>query len=329
MLRSAELWAHFLSLTDPDPKTSALFSAKVIPGRDADYIAKGVRGEPIVLLRVTEPHMTRPPLRLRYISVEYAQECRVKEEGISPVVGEFVMVTCVPDNPALFELFVRSADALVSTIPTKPTVTQIEGCVRSFVELYRKLSQPSSRSIKGLWAELFLIDTSTAPIDLVSAWHVDATEKFDFSSGDTHIEVKASELPQRVHEFALGQLRPAPGSHAYLASMLLQRSAGGVGVLDLGERIAAKLGMNRQLISKVWDNIAQSLGSDFGVATDIKFDEHHAFSGLRMVPIEAIPCVQTPLAPEILDVRIKVDVSAIADMHRVSRERVEAMLTAS
>lgn len=325
MSGSAELWSTFVALPSPDTSSTDL-QAKVIPGRKADYLAKGASGEPIALLQVSSFHTAKPSLQLRHIRIEYAQECRIKEEGRSIVAGQFVVIACSADNPTLYELFVRSAHALVDSIPVEPSAAQVEGCVKAFVELFRKLQHPGLRTIKGLWAELFMIASSTSPKDMVAAWRTDIHEKFDFSYARTHIEVKSSELPQRVHEFSLSQLNSVGGTTIYIASLLLRRSSGGVGVLDLAAQIASKLSARSDLATKLWTNIAQSLGEDFSALSDVMFDDAYARHSLKFLHVDAVPSIREPLASEILDVRLRIDISRIAEEQAIARNNVETLI---
>ena len=325
MSESAKLWATFVALPSPNVSSTEL-QAKVIPGRKTDYIAKGASGEPIVMLQVPSFHTAKPSLQLRHIRIEYAQECRIKEEGQPIVVGQFVAIACSSDNPALYELFVRSADALVGSTPIEPTAAQVEGCVKAFVELFRRLQHPGLRTIKGLWAELFLIASSKSPKDMVAAWRTDINEKFDFSCGRTHIEVKSSELSQRVHEFSLSQLNSAGGATIYIASILLRRSSGGIGVLTLADHVASKLSTRPDLATKLWTNVAQALGEDFGALSDVMFDDAYAGHSLKFLHMDTVPSLREPLMPEILDVRLRIDISRIAEETAVARNSVESLL---
>lgn len=324
MSESAELWATFVTLPSSNASSTEL-QAKAILGRKTDYIAKGANGEPIVLLQIPSFHTAKPSLQLRHIRIEYAQECRVKEGGRPTVAGQFMVIACSSDDPALYELFVRSADALVGSIPIEPTAAQVEGCVKAIVELFRRLQHPGLRTIKGLWAELFLIASSGSPKDMVAAWRTDINEKFDFSYGRTHIEVKSSELPQRVHEFSLSQLDAAEGATIYIASILLRRSSGGIGVLDLADHVASKLSTRSDLATKLWTNIAQSLGEDFGALSDVMFDDAYARHSLKFLHMDAVPSLREPLTPEILDVRLRIDISRIAEERAVARNSVESL----
>lgn len=329
MLRGADLWATFTELSSQAGANSESLPAKSISGRTSDYVAKGASGEPIILLHVSNLHNAKLPLHLRYIRVEYAQKCRIKEDGQGPIDGQFVVIRCAPDTPSLFELFIRTADAVVASIPNDPTATQIESCVRQFVELFRKLQEPSSRTIKGLWAELLVIATSANAAGMVSAWHADVREKFDFSFGSVHLEVKASELSQRIHEFSIAQLDTRDGATIFIASLLLRRSSGGVGVFQLADRIAGRLAGRADLITKLWSVIVESLGAEFTMLPDVTFDDVYAESSLRFLRAEVVPCVQLPLAREILDVRLKVDVGKLADEQNAERVYVEQLIAAS
>lgn len=299
------------------------FPAKRISCRLADYLAKGAQGEPVILLSAADFQPQRVPLHLKHIRVDYGVDCRVQEGAGTPVDGSFVAVACSPENPQLFELFVRSAEALTQALPATPSASDIEACVRAFVELYRKLSEPSRRSIKGLWAELMLIASSNNPAAWLRLWHAESTEQFDFSVRNTHLEVKASELSRRVHEFSLEQIEPTEHSAIYVASMLLQRSSSGVGILDLADKVVSQPETTATLAAKLWNTVAQVVGDDFSEATDLKFNEQFALASLRFVPALAVPRIARPIPPSIFDIRFKADMTTVVEHSAVDRQIIE------
>jgi hypothetical protein len=158
---------------------------------------------------------------------------------------------------------------------------------------------------------------------LVRAWHVDPDERFDFSKGRAHIEVKASESSERIHEFSVSQLRSAADTSTFVASVLLQKSAGGAGILDLATRIERELERSTELVPKLWANIAQCMGQDFSTHLDAKYDEQVAASSLKFVLAADVPCVPLPLPDDVLDVRLKVALSNVVRTNAVGRDEVE------
>lgn len=78
---------------------------------------------------------------------------------------------------------------------------------------------------------------AVSPEKFVDAWHLRATDGFDFAFPDKRIEVKATERPSREHDFSLKQVRSGRETD-FVASITLARSSAGLSALDLGRLIA-------------------------------------------------------------------------------------------
>ena len=322
MAREADLWSLFERI-QPAVAGNATFSGHHVPGRQFDYVTKGSAGEPVLLIRCHSGGPQRVPVRLRHLDVEYQVLCKVRDETGKADVGDFVKIACTGDKPPLYPFFLSSGDAIVQTLPNAPSEKDIYRCVESFAELFSALARPSARSIKGLWAELFVIQLSGNCASMVRGWHVDPQERFDFSKGEKHLEVKASESPERVHEFSVSQLRTAARSSIIVASILLQKSTGGIGILGLAERIEQRLHRSAELVPKLWANIAECMGEDFDSHLDAKYDEQFAASSLRLISASDIPCVPVPLPVDVVDARLKVSLSNVLRTKSIDWKDVE------
>ncbi len=80
--------------------------------------------------------------------------------------------------------------------------------------------------------QLFVLRYGRDPTSLLRAWHADAEEAFDFADRADRLEVKASG-PFRIHTFALRQLRPASDARVIVASVLVEKSGGGITIAEL------------------------------------------------------------------------------------------------
>lgn len=328
-MNSSDLWSLYSGLGGSSSTEGSQLPAVQMPGRPGDYIARGPDGAAVVLLRGSHGPVVKPQLRLRHIEVDYGSRCRVAEAGVDPVEGDFIAIRCVEAKQPVLELFVRTVEALVATLPKEPSATQTETLIEGLVELFRKLTQPPRRSIKGIWAELFVMERSTVLEEMVAAWHSDADEKFDFASERGYLEVKATEQAVRVHEFSLGQLRPNGDMPVIIASLRLRREAGGTSVLSLTRRIDKRLTGNSQLRARLWRNLASTLGLEFDEAVDVSFSEPFAKDELRAIDAATIPCVERPLPLGVLDVRLKVDITGPAQNAPRGQSTIDRAIAAS
>ncbi|MGQ0700381.1 MAG: PD-(D/E)XK motif protein [Panacagrimonas sp.] len=303
-----DLSARFKSIKISGKATSGIFGSSIL-GRPRDYVGRGADGEPLLLLAVGGTALFKPGLRLRHISVDYGASCRIHEEGSAePIEGTYTVISCSPDDPGLYEFFLTAAGWVVAQLPLTPSLAEVQRSLESIVELFRKLSEPSGKSLKGLWSELFVVWASKDVDAWMKAWHRDGFEKFDFAWPGVRLDVKSSERAQRIHDFALDQLCPHGDNRGVIVSILLRRTAGGMGVTDIADDLVRRLPQGSPHVGKLMANIAETLGGDFAHELDIKFDPDFARDSLRVLDAAVIA---RPVVSDnrVFDVRFWVDVS--------------------
>ncbi|RZT76417.1 putative PD-(D/E)XK family protein DUF4420 [Azospira oryzae] len=285
------------------------FAAVLVSGRRNDFLAKNADGSPIFLLSDSSAAKYTPGTILKHLSVQFHATCRVQSvEGI--VDGQFAIVACNPSAPELYELFIRCVGAAVQQLPDKAATQDIEVCVRSLLNLFRAMSAPGGREIAGLWAELFVIVQADDVPAAVRAWHADVFERYDFSSPDGVLEVKATQGATRAHEFALEQLE-SPNGRGLIVSVLLQPLTNGIGVMDLAARIDEALHGDTELRQRLWANITAALGSDFSEKLDRRFDFSFAERNVAIFNMPDIPAPDRPKDARITNVRFRVDLTNV------------------
>ena len=108
----------------------------------------------------------------------------------------------------MHEFFLRSLHPVIMSLPAVPSREHVSSAVETLVDLFRQISQPPRKTVLGLWAELLIISRSSDPGKLVSCWHSQPEDRFDFASGVDRLEVKAAAGRLKIHHFSLEQLRP-------------------------------------------------------------------------------------------------------------------------
>jgi hypothetical protein len=99
----------------------------------------------------------------------------------------------------------------------------------------------SPETVQGLWAELLLIAYSSNPELLIDAWHEDPDDLYDFALAHQRLEVKSARGAHRRHHFSSSQLPPRTGLDLTVASVLVQRVAGGATLWDLLQRLGTRV----------------------------------------------------------------------------------------
>jgi hypothetical protein len=223
------------------------------------------------------------------------------------------LVRCTSGEPTLREYFVRAVELAVRQLGDSPTRPAVNQAIKRLVDLFQAFEAPARRTVQGLWAELFVIDASRDPGALLSAWHIDREEAFDFAVGPDRLEVKSFSGPARVHTFALRQVRPGVGISVLVASVRAERSAGGSSVADLMRSITQR-GIGDEAVAKMEAIVAATLGNSAPTALGLLFDVERARESLRFFDAQGIPSVDPVLPAGVIGVHFESSLEGVASL---------------
>lgn len=302
-----------LPLPDGTDGTTLRFAAIPIEGMGGHRLGRGSNGEPALLFTAaTGTTGRRPPrIELEHITVQHDVTCWITTPAGEHTSAPFTVVQFSGGDTQLRRYFLRIAGALIASLGSAPTSLAVQDAVRQLVELFRVLAQPQRKSVQGLWAELFVLVASTDAETMASAWHSDLEDRYDFSAGDQRIEVKSAEGRVRRHRFSLSQLMPPSDATVLIASVLLERAAGGTSLEDLLDRARKRLSINALLQAKLDQVVALTLGESLPRALGMAFDWELAKQSLRFFSSTSVPSIPCGLPPEVTDVSFAADLSAL------------------
>lgn len=303
-----DLYSAFIAL--PLADSTAEFIAVPLTSRRRDFLAKAQDGNPVFLLHDASVVTYSPSISLKNVSVQFQNTCRVTT-ATGTVEDQFAVITCDTSANELRELFIRCFAAAAEQLPIEAGTSELNECVQRLLDLFRSLSHPSRKEISGLWAELFVISRSRNISQALKAWHADPFERFDFSWTAGCLEVKCTVKELRVHDFALEQLREPVGGNGFVVSMLLQPLVGGAGVMELAREIERAVIGAPPLRQKLWENVAQVFGTDFGERLDQGFDLSYAERQLLVLAMSDIPTIDQTTDPRVTAIRFRSDLSTV------------------
>lgn len=325
MSKVKNAWLHFQDFGAKKPNSISTLVAVTLPGRASDYLARDKDGAPVILISCQIYNRVKAPFRLKNVSIEFDQNYRIEDETGTSKEGQFISITCSAANPSLFEFFVRSSEALVNSIPTNANLGQIDICIAGFVELYKAQPEVDKKILKGLWAELLTICSSSNPEQLLQGWRLGINDVIDFSLRLHRIEVKSTESKQRVHEFSLDQVAKNISKDVFVYSYLLEQVSIGLGIIDLATSIETRV-MDFSLRIKLWKNIRAIVGDNFFELDDYKYDEKRALASLKIFSINDLPKPINSDPVKILEVRFKVNLDGINSSAINVRDKIEEVL---
>lgn len=307
---SAEILRLFAALQlPPGDSPAGRISAQPIPGIPSCSIGKDNAGNPVLLVETDEagPRGQGDPIVLENLSVLHNVDCRLQSQGGVANTARFSVVRCCGDDRTLHEYFLRVLAPILGALPPRPQRRQVVDAINTLIELFRRATQPPRKTVQGLWAELYVIQVASDPSHLIRCWHTMPEDRFDFADGRQRLEVKTAGRV-RAHHFSYEQLCPSAGALSVVASVLMERSAGGQSVYDLVDLIRQRV-TEHHLLVHLDAVVALTLGSDWRAAQEDRFDRQLATESLRFLDARTIPCIPGELPPEVSDIHFRVDLT--------------------
>lgn len=329
MLNLDALFASLKAI--PSPEGSHILASPV-PGFENHRLARDVQGSPLILIAVPRGRArTRPvPIKLEHLSVQHDMECRIS--GTDGVVEEglFTVIACQGEDPALHTYFLRVLESVVMLLGPIPSRSDITRAVFSLAELFRAMTASPTKSIQGLWAELFVIARAADASVLVEAWHTTPEDRYDFNRSNQRVEVKSGAGRMRIHHFSLEQLHPPTGTTALIASLFVEKAGAGTSLAELLDQVRHRIGNNLDLLMQVDKIVGMTLGSSWRHAMDARFDYELARHSLAFYDTAAVPSISPLVPPEVSNVHFTADLStsSFADViqHRLAGGLFQATL---
>ncbi len=306
----------FNTIKQPSENDNFQFSGIHIPEYSNHRIAKDKNDNPTLLLSISNEsaRILIANLKLQNVSVMFDIKCKIQQNG-NLIERIFTAVCFIGKDISLKKYFLKLCSTLIEDLGNTPTHEEVRKEITRFIELFRLATEPQTKKIQGLWAELLLIAESKEPADLVRCWHSIPEEKFDFNNGEERIEVKSSSNNLRLHNFSLDQLHSPTGTKTIIASIFVRQVSTGKSIATLSSEILARL-TDIELIGKVQLQIALTLGKTIIDSMNLKFDYEFAKDSLRFYKAEDVPKIATENIPNFVsDVRFKSDLTEVISIY--------------
>lgn len=302
-----------------------LFNAITLSNYSFAKVAVNSDGFPVILISsvADETSFVQKNVRLKYLELTHNLECKVSEESKTQVQN-FTVIIFRSNQKALQHYFLGIAETLLKSLSTKPTQQEVFQTFKNFVEIFRTLSDTPTKTLQGLWAELFIIDIAKEPTTLLSYWHNLPEEKFDFNADTAKLEVKSSSTLERIHTFASEQLNQPKGKQVLIASLFVKQTTHGQSISHLANSIQQKVTDN-ELTEKLFTIISRTLGNTVEQSIKIKFDFDLAKNSLRFYRHQDIHKIEKVNIPNrVSEVRYKSDLTELTPVipNEVSNENL-------
>lgn len=300
----------FDTLTAPETANRNLFNAVSLSEFPFAKVAISNESFPVILISsvADSTSFAQKNIRLKYLELTHNTECKVSETNKT----NFAIYTVIifrSNQPYLQHYFLGIAETLIKSLSSKPTQKEIIETFKSFIEIFKSLSDTPTKTIHGLWSELFIIEASKEPTTLLNFWHCIPQEKFDFNADIEKLEVKSSSSLERIHIFASEQLNPPADKQVVIASIFLKQTSHGCSIAEIANSIQKKINDN-DLAEKIFTIISKTLGNTLEQSIKIKFDYELAKSSLRFYRHQDIHKIERVNIPsKVSEVRFKSNLS--------------------
>lgn len=302
----------FQELKKESPKNSDSFAIASFPTIKNHKLGISRNGQPMFFIKCDVNTKAKSlDTNLEFISVLYNRKCQLINKKGKIQEDIYTVISLKSDSDYLQEYFLKIVFVLIKNISEKPLLKDLKIEIEKLIKLFSKFSRPPLKTIQGLWAELLIIEQSKNPDYLIQSWHSSTTDKYDFNDGNDKIEVKSTAKSRRIHNFSLDQLTPNLSSKLIVISIFAIETGTGTTVFDLVENIEKKI-KDKNLVFRVNEMVAVTLGNEFEKSFDIFFDYKFAVDNIKYYNSYDIPTInRTDIPSNITNIRFDSDLTNV------------------
>ena len=293
MNKKEELYRKFIDLSPNNGDSKEFTVDTIIEGRP-HKIGISPEGHVLIFVECSDEKVTSN-IKLKMFNVTFNRLCKLNNRE-NTEEKKYGIIKLVSNNSDIQKYFLDVMCIVLKKLPTLPKVEQLKREVSKVVSLFTSMPQISKETVKGLWAELFVIERSKNPLYLLKSWHVSTEDKYDFNDGIDKIEVKATSNEERIHHFAIEQLHPNKESQLLIASLIVVNSGLGKGIFDLVDSISSRV-TDTDALLKLNEEVLQTIGSHIEEAKEYKYDYTLAKDNLKYYNYKDIPAIDIKNVP--------------------------------
>ncbi len=293
-----ELYLKTLNTEVEDNSYRAISISKDIPHR----VGCSNVGFPMLFIECKDKQHVSD-IKLSLFRVLFNRKCSlvdIEEQSITE--KDFVIIQMISDNPELIRYFFQVIYIVMQRIPQFPSVSLLKAEISKIIEIFTAIPKFSKETVRGLWAELLVIEQSKNAEYLIKSWHVEPEDKYDFNDSKDKLEVKSTTGDLRTHIFSLEQLSPSDNSNLIIASVFVNVTGIGKSIFDLMDIISSKIS-DTDCELKLSEIVLKTIGPNIEECRKIFFDYKFA--------VETIQYYNSTSVPSISRENVPADVSAV------------------
>lgn len=311
-MKRNELYEKYLSIKEANLE-EGFYRALPICDEMPHRIGCSEEGYPMFFIECSDETKTTD-IKLALFKVLFNRKCSITNvQDKQSQTKMFALIQMNSDKAELQKYFFQVVFLILQKLPVKPQINVLKAEVSNVIQLFLAPAKFSEEVIRGLFAELLVIERSKNPEYLVRAWHVTPKDKYDFNDSIDKIEVKSTTGDSRSHLFSIEQLSPNADSKLLIASMFVNRTGIGKSVFDLEESISLRLSSLEDLI-KLQDIVLKTIGAHEEVK-NMFFDYNMAVNTYKLYDYKDIPSIPiSSIPPQVSNVHFRSNISDISSI---------------
>lgn len=265
-------------------------------------------GRPIFFVECCDS-VKQVDIKLSLFTVMYNRSCDIFDNSTGEnYVKPYSVLQLNSDDEEFKKYFLDVVYMILLRLPATPDTAELDSEIKKIITLFTNAKRPSISAIRGLFAELMVIDLAKDPKYLLQSWHVLPNDPFDFNDGKDKVEVKSCTKDLRKHTFSLEQLYTTDSSQLVVVSVAVLQTGLGVNVYDLMDKITLKVQDDINLVIHLRECITATVGKYFNEVAEFKFDYGVSEESYAIYNSEIVPKIDKATIPtEITNVHFSVD----------------------
>ena len=236
-------------------------------------------------------------IKLSMFRVLFNRKCSLADIDNKIVTEkDYSIIQMISDDQDLIKYFFQVITIVLQRIPTNPKVKTLKEEISKVIEIFTVPPKFSKEVVRGLWAELLVIERGSDPEYLIRAWHEEPEERYDFNDSIDKIEVKSTSGDQRSHLFSLEQLNPNNSSNLIIASVFVNPTGIGKSIFDLIDMISSRV-KDTDCSLKLSEIVLKTIGLHLEECRNLHYDYNFASDTLTYYDSKVIPSIDKNSIP--------------------------------
>ena len=304
------------SLFDPNLD---LGESREIPDCPKIHIGINKDRKPYLFYEHNQPKSSLPKdIAYKHIRLDFYKRIEIADQERTGLLISFVS-----EIDRLRIIFQETLEGIISSI-ARDSISDTDAIekVKNFAELWNPKENINHDVIRGIWSEMYLIKISKEPTKMLAAWHINPSDRTDFTfQSGADIELKSFSQDRR-HWFSHKQLKPRPDRELVVGSMQLESVAAGLHVENLLDDLVLLLGPSPKLDS-IRSLLYAAMMRDIDSYDKMRFDAPVAMDSLHFYKSTDIPYLSVEVHPAIKEIRYEIDFQLIEPRPELLRNLVK------